>query len=519
MTAEPLSALDAAFLAVETPSMPMHVVAVAVVAPGPDGLGVAAVRRLVARRLGGQRRLWQRVGRVPFGLDHPVWVDDPDVDLAHHVQSAALPAPGGPGELAAFVAGVAGRPLDADRPLWELVVVEGLDRGHVALVAKVHHALFDGVSGLAALAGLFDPEPPGNATAGREANAGANGTAHGSAGNRPADGVGSGPGVGSDGVGSADGVGSGPGATPLDVLSTAARRWARRPLTLADTLAGTYLTVRRWGPAPPGASPSSPAPAPGAMPLPFRVPRAPWNGTISARRAVAIAPLSMDDLRAVTARHGGTCNDVLLAAVGGALRRRAARHPGQAGLHPGSPLVAAVPVSGRPTGGRAPGAGGDGNRVTAMLVPLATDVAGAEDRLRAVQVAAAAAKERLASVPEHLVLGWAELAVPALTTRLARLAGNLRAFDHLAPPVNVVVSNVAGPQEPLWCVGGRVVDLLPFGPVADGIALNLSAVSYRGTLSVGLIGCRDRVGDLDQLASDLADAVAELSKGARSARA
>ncbi len=526
MNPEPLDALDAAFLAAETPTMPLHVVAVAVLQPGHGGCGAAQVRDVLADRIGGMPRLRRRVLRVPFGADHPLWVDVPDLDLDRHLVRASLPPPGGPPELAAFLGDLAARPLDPDQPLWQLTVVEGLESGHVALVAKVHHCLFDGVSGIAAFAGLFDATPRGARTGAQGGEAGA-----------PSDAAERGAAT-SAGPASA-GDGSSPAEASLTGLAASvARRWSRRPVAVADTVASTYLALRQLvaehrgaaaaasgsvpgahgepsppGPPSPGDAGTAPAgpPAPQPGPLPFRVPRAPWNGTISAARRCALVAFPLEDLLAVRAALGGTVNDVLLAAVGGALRPLLEVPDG--GRAAG--LAAMVPVSVRPAG---PAGERHGNRVTATMMPIGTDVDGPAERLAAVAAASAAAKRRAGLVGEEVVRGWSELAVPALLSRLTRVAANLRVFDRLPPAANVMVSNVAGPAAALYLGDARVVALFPFGPVADGIGLNVSALSYGGTMHVGLIACRDRLPDLDGVATGLRDAVTDLVKQAAAPR-
>jgi hypothetical protein len=557
---EPLAPVDAAFVAVETPAAPMHVLAVAVLGRPPDPPGdttapsqdaaaptagpehragvvpaapltLAVLRQLVVDRLGHERRLWQRLVRVPCGLDHPLWVDDPAVDLEHHVRKVALPAPGGPAELHELVALEASRPLDPDRPLWELLLVEGLDQDYRALVGKVHHALFDGVSGLAVLAGLFD-QAGSDLRAAAGAGAGQRRRVGDAAAGRCAPGAAAAPAGGVDG---------------LRMLTEVAQRWARRPLALGDAVAGTYLAWRQRhgagdpastvapggvgqlgdparppddGPDGSGGAGQPPAPAPGTgrgPTLPFRSPRAPWNGAVSRGRRSSHVQLPLGDLRQVTAALGGTVNDVLLAAVASALRRCAAEDPARPGLEAGRPLTAGIPVSRRrpttdrgETGGRA----APGNQVLAAVVSLATDVEDPVERYRLITVATERAKRFVAELPDEAVCGWAELAVPAVAGRLVRLAANLRLFDRMPPPVNVVVSNLVGPTAALELQRRPVVELQPFGPVVDGVGLNLTAVSYGGVLTVGLQACRERLEDLDRLALDVVDGATALVKAA-----
>lgn len=539
MNVEPLAPLDATFLSLETPTMPLHMVAVAIVAPGPEGLGVDQVRQLVADRIHRMPKLGRRVMKMPFGIEHPVWVDQPDLDLSRHVRRACLAPPGAMAELSEFVGEFAGIPLQPDLPLWELVVVEGLHGGQVALVVKVHHSVFDGVSGIAALAGLFDPRPPGAAVVGQcslpnvvppersdlPAPTEAAEWPEPPEPPKPVEPTESPEPSESE----ADGPGRGDVPSPADLLTVALRRWSQRPLAMFDVVATTYLTVRRLATA---SKADADLAGHSADPMPFRVPRAPWNGTISGRRICAVVEVPLDDLRAVGRAVGATVNDVVLAGVGGALRTLLVERGVQCSTGPDdASLVAVVPISmhqrGQPNsvrvaaigedhtvGGDAAGVDPAGNRVSAMILSLATDVDDAIDRLRIVAERSRQAKRRSATVGEQLVAGWAEMAVPALATRVARLASNLRVFDHLPPVGNVVVSNVVGPESALWCGGGQVQSLYPFGPVADGVGLNISVVSYRSVLSVGLVGCRDLIPDIAELARYLTESLAELEKRA-----
>ena len=159
-------------------------------------------------------------------------------------------------------------------------------------------------------------------------------------------------------------------------------------------------------------------------------------------------------------------------------------------------------------------AGTLGNRVSAMLVSLATSVADPVERYCVIAAGTRLAKEQANVLSEELVRGWAQLAFPAVSSRLARLAGNLRLFDHVPPLFNVVVSNIAGADAPLWCAGSRLVALYPVGPIVEGVGLNVTVASYDGTLYVGILGCRELVPEVVMLGDHLTDAFAELAKAA-----
>ncbi len=470
---ERLSGLDASFLAMETPTMRLNVSAVMVFetpVPTEDEteLPFDRVRRLVGERLHLVPPLRRRVVSVPFGLHHPVWVEDPDFDLDFHVRRASVPAPGGPNELSAFVGEVAGRPLDLDRPLWEMYVVEGLESGHFAVVTKLHHATIDGASGAEILAAFFDlgPEPrlvpppaqpwqPDDLPSERDLITGA--------------------------------------------LSSLTRQPERAVSALRRTVGAVHSLAERNrrlreedGIDPP--------------PAPFSAPRTSLNGAISAHRRFAFLQAPLDEVQTIRHAFGGTVNDVVLACVGGALRRVLAER----GDVLDDPLVALVPMSTRSPAD----AGVLGNKVHAMLVSLATSVADPVERLRVISSGTRLAKEQARVLSEDLLREWAQLAVPALSSRLARLAGNLRLFDHVPALFNVLVSNIPGPDVPLWCAGARLVALYPVGPLADGVGLNITVISYTGTLYAGVLGCRGLVPEVDRVAHHLSDAHGDLLKAA-----
>jgi WS/DGAT/MGAT family acyltransferase len=471
---ERLGGLDAAFLALETPVMHMHMAGVLVLEPPehmrgePPALQIERMRRVVEERLHLVPLLRRRVLRVPFGLDHPVWADDPAFDIDYHLQRASLPAPGGPADLAAFVAAVVSRPLDPGRPLWEMHFVEGLESGHVAVVPKLHHAVIDGVSGAETLAAFLDLLPDGRAVA------------------RPSRAF-------------------RPERLPgeIEVLGHALSSLAHQPELAIGALRRTFGALRNLSERNRRLREEEELQPP---PGPFRAPRTSLNGAISAQRRAAFAEVPLEDIATVRRVFGGTVNDVVLAAVSGALRRLLAER----GEPPCDPLVAMVPISVRTEEDR----GTQGNKLSAMLVSLATNVADPVERLRGVAEGTRLAKEQARVLSEDLIRGWAQLASPALAARLARLSSNLRLFDHLPPLFNVVVSNIPGPDVPLWWAGARLAALYPVGPILEGVGLNITVVSYTGTLHVGLVGCRELLPEVDHLGHLLVDAFAELTKAA-----
>ena len=332
---ERLSGLDAAFLSMETPTMHMHMAAVLVFEPPehqlhePPAVHAERMRRVVGERLHLVPLLRRRAVTVPFGLNHPVWVDDPDFDLDYHLQRACLPAPGGPGELADFVAGVVSRPLDLQRPLWEIHVVEGLESGHLAVVVKLHHAGIDGVSGAEALAAFLDLTPEAR------------------------------------------------------VVDPPARPWRPDPIPGDFEVLGYSLTSLR----------RQPERAWGALrrtfgafqdlsernrrlreekdvqppPALFGAPRTSLNGAISSQRRTAFSEVPLEDMKTVCRAFGGTVNDVVLASVSGALRRLLAER----GDTPHGSLVAMVPISWRSVW---PGSSTEASRCVTTPISLSPSV-------------------------------------------------------------------------------------------------------------------------------------------------
>ncbi len=472
---ERLDGMDATFLALETPTMHLHVGAVMIFDPAPDDAGddVATryfdrLRAVVDERLHLVPPLRRRVVRVPFGMHHPVWVEDPHFELDYHLRRASLPAPGGPAELAAFVADLAARPLDQNSPLWEIHVVEGLESGHVAVVPKVHHALFDGASGVEVVASFLDAGPLTRSTPPPA---------------RPWR----------------------PEAIPTEaeLLGAAMSSLVRQPERTAGVLRRTLGAVHDLAERNRRLREEDDVTPP---PAPFRAPRTSLNGSISPHRRFAFAQVPLDEIRAVRHAFGGTVNDVVLAAVAGALRRLLSER----GERLEEPAVAMVPMSVRSDAERAV----LGNKVSAMLVSLATHVADPIERYMTIAAGTRLAKDQARVLSEDLIRGWAQLAVPALSSRIARMAGNLKLFDHLPPLFNVLVSNIVGPDFALWCAGAKLVALYPMGPIIEGVGLNVTVASYDGTMYVGILGCRELVPEVERLGDHLTDAFAELVKAA-----
>jgi len=488
-----VTGLDGAFLALESPTTHLHMMGTMVFDPSTvrGGLSFRRIRSLVDERVPLVAPFRMRMMEVPFGLQHPTLVDDPDFDLDYHVRRTGIPAPGGPDELAELVADLASRPLDRARPLWEFHVVEGLAEGRVGIVAKVHHAIIDGVSGAEVLTAFFDlsADPTPRALFGGDP----------SRTRRP--------------LGARAPAGDGPDAAVVDEPDQDSG-WTPAALPgeldqLRHTLAGlpgqidaVARSIARTVQTAQAVSSRNREAGAGSVPTPFHAPRTSINGAISSHRRVAFADLSLTDVRKVARVNGATANDVVLAVTAGGLRELFA----QRGEEPDTSLVALVPVSVRTEAEQ----GTLGNRVSGLLASLATGIADPGARLRHIRDGMREAKERNQAVGPEIVVSWAEAALPAVATRLSRLVTNLRLFDHVAPPFNLIVSNVPGPGFPLYLAGARMISMHPLGPIMEGVGLNVTVFSYLDTVHVGVQACWDLVPDVAVLASAMEDALAEL---------
>jgi len=459
-----LSGLDSAFLSLETPSTPMHLMGTFVLDASSGGYSFARILRLVEERMPELAPFRRRLAAIPFGFDHPVWIDDPDFRIRSHVYRVGAPAPGSEQVLADLVAQIASQPLDRTRPLWELWVVEGLAEARVALVFKVHHAVADGVSAIQLLLQLLDASPEG---------AGA-------------------PGL-------LERVRSDPAPTSRALLTHALgrlpQRSARFARLLRDTarslaaIARSLLVGTAHGP---------------RMPMPFSGPRTPWNGSTSPQRTVAFGSARLVDAKFVASVFRTTVNDVVLAACTQTLRDYLEAHGGA----PDAPLVAAIPVSLRsPEEPKT-----YGNRISAFLVHLPVHLADPVDQLLAVSHDGAAAKRLHGQLGVSALGEWAEFGSAALLEGAARFYSARKLASRHAPLHNLVVSNVRGPAAPLYAAGARLTAAYPLGPLMEGAGMNITVLSYLDSVDFGVIACQRSVPHVSDIALGFGAAVAQLSK-------
>jgi diacylglycerol O-acyltransferase / wax synthase len=479
-----LTSLDAQFLRMEDARTYGHVGGLAVYDPStaPSGeISVGDICRLVSERLHLLPVFRWRLAEVPFSLDLPYWIEDPDFDLDFHIRESAVPPPGNDDRLSETVARIFARPLDRRRPLWELYLIHGLERGRVALLTKIHHSAVDGVSGNELLSILLDPSPEGREIPPPPANGG-----------------------GERAPGELEMLGRGllglpaqplralrsvptalpnltdlPGANAFPGVPTLSRAVTRARKALGSDEDADVLEVTT-----------------------ARAPSTFFNGPISPHRRVAIGRVSLDTVKAIKNAAGITVNDVVVALCASALREWLIERDEL----PSDPLVAMVPVSVRTEEQQ----GTFGNRVSMMIVPIATDEPDPRQRLIRTHELLRGAKERHKALPADLLTDATSFIPPAVMALAARTT--MGVLGRTRPPLNLVISNVPGPREPLFCAGAKLEANYPVSAIADGVGLNMTVMSYRDRLDFGLVGDRDQIDDLWPLMRGLEKALDEMEE-------
>ncbi|KUI24427.1 diacylglycerol O-acyltransferase [Mycobacterium sp. IS-1496] len=443
---ERLSGLDASFLYAETPAQPLHVCSILELNTStmPGGYQFDRLKEVLALQISAIPEFRQKLADHRLNMDHPVWVDDHTFDIDRHLHRVAVPTPGGRAELADLYARIAAYPLDRERPLWEMWVIEGAGGGRDRLVimTKIHRASVDGVMGADVLARLCSTEPelPREKTVAR-------------------------PG----------------GASTVRLAVDGLKKLATRPVRLAETTATTLSTVvdiaRR-------------SMAGSTMAAPFRAPATPFNDAVTRRRVVAYTSLDLQDVDRVRELFGVTADDVVTALCSGVLRRYLIARD----RLPEKSLVAAMPVPVHGRSGR-PGR----NQLSLLFTRLESQLDDPAERLRAIAGSNSAAKEHSDAIGPTLLLDWAQLAGRTL------LSTGLQVYSALGlarrrPVHNVVISHVPGPQDTLYFLGCRVDAMYLLGPVFHGTGLNITGISVGGKLHIGITACRRLVPDAWSLA-------------------
>ncbi len=447
---EHLSALDGAFLHLESAEMPMHVGSLHryQLPDGFDGSWYEAVKAHLARRMHLAPIFTRKLALMPFDLANPVWIEDEDVDLDYHIRHVVLPAPGTQVQLEALAARLHSSLLDRSRPLWEFYVIEGMGDGTLGFYAKVHHAGIDGQAGVALGNSMLDVTPVPRAVR----------PPHQRRSNRYQLGV-------------------------AELLGAAASNTARQALMIGKLVppllkAAAGAARQAWA--------TRKQRSAGAGSLLKLAPPTPFNASITNQRAFACLSLPLADAKRLGKAHGASINDVVLWLCSTALRG----YLKEARELPATTLVAGVPIS-----LRAEGDTSMNNQVTMSLVDLATQEADPLQRLKAIQQATASMKNQMGTFGSLIPTDFPMLGAPWLLSGLSFLYGRSGLADRLRI-VNVAISNVPGVQVPLYLAGAKMLDYYPVSIAAHGVALNITVQSYMGQLCFGLIACRRAVPDV-----------------------
>jgi WS/DGAT/MGAT family acyltransferase len=467
-----LSGLDTVFLNLETNAVPMHVGGLTILDPktAPGDFGFESVKSLIEQRLHLLPMFRRRLVTSPLNLDMPFWIEDPEFEISQHVRHRALPRPGNDRQLADFVSDVIGVRLDRGMPLWRIYYIEGLAGGRVAMLSKIHHACIDGIAGAEILGILLDltptprvPPPP--------------------AAEWKAD----------------------PIPSPMQLAVTSVKNLVARPREAFRLLRDTapyFLSAGRAALAHRRAREDAPRNQPADERDNGAAPRMRFNTTITALRAYAFRSLPLADVKFIKNTFGTSVNDVVLCICAEALRSYLLDKKDL----PETPLIAAIPVSVRTEAEK----GTHGNKVMMARSSLHTEVADPVERLTLLSRRMNRVKKSFKATPAKLMMDWINVPSPALLAQAARLYENFSIQDHMNPPYNLVISNIPGPQEPLYMAGARVQANYPISIPYHGLAFNITVLSYQDNLDVGLTAHRGTVPDIERIMDGMESALANL---------
>jgi diacylglycerol O-acyltransferase / wax synthase len=462
-----MTGVDAGFLYMETPTLHMHTLKVGVVDPSavPGGYSFHRFQEELEKRLHLLPPFRRRIVPVPLGLNHPVWIEDGSFDLSYHVRRVGVPPPGGPREMDEMIGEIASHQLDRTRPLWQIWVLEGLEGGLVAFVAKIHHAAADGVAASALLANVMSTEPEAAEPPPPERPWRPE---------RP------------------------PGDLRLiiDALRDLLLSFRGLPKLVRRTIRG----ARAVGEYRRSAEVKPPRPI-------LDTAMASFNGALTPHRVFATASLPLEDFKRAKSAFGVSINDVVLGVVAGSMRRylddRGERLP--------KPLVAGIPVStDQPDAVRRLG----GNKVSNLFTSLCTDIDDPVERLHAIHRVTRAGKDVYNLLGADMMADWVELTPPGPFAWAMRQYSKRGLAAKHRPPINLVVSNVPGPPTPLYIAGARLVALYSVGPVLESIGLNVTVWSYIDQMNFAALACRERLPSIHAVVDGFADALGELLKAA-----
>lgn len=460
MSSVRLNPLDSAWLFTESRATPNHVGGLLEFRL-PEGAPRDFMRKLMSE-FRSHRKFsapWNRRLKYAFNKNPaPVWIENDDIDLEYHVRHSALPWPGGERELGELVGRLQSTPLDLSRPPWECTIIEGLEGERFALFIKMHHSLIDGVSGMKLLQRAMSPDRAKSLKLPPFWDSGAERAAH----------------AGQDN----------PLPTVANAAAAAVQALRGQAQTVPQLIAAFAKMLKRVGDSEDG------------LVLPFDSPRSLLNGRVREKRRFATQQFAMERLRTLARAAECTLNDVVLAICAGALRQFLLERDSL----PEQSLTTGIPVSVRPKDDE-----GGGNAITFIIATLGTDIADARQRLEAIRNSVRHAKEHVQSLPKQAMLQYTILLMaPTIVTLLTGIGGRTR------PMFNITISNVPGPDQPLYFRGAELVATYPASIVTHGQALNITCQSYAGAMNFGFTGCHSSLPSMQRLAVYAADALQEL---------
>lgn len=459
---KPISGMDATFLYIESPTSPMHIGSVAVIE---GSLGFDQFRSTILSRIHMIPKLRKRLLYVPFKIDYPYWVDDPNFDIDMHIHHIALPKPGNWKALRKVASQIFSDPLDQSRPLWSFTFVEGLDAipqvpaGSVAVISKIHHVAIDGVGGASLLSLLFDftpeakpiPEP------------------------RPWK--------------------PEPLPNEVEMVIRSSMSFVEKPLKFPKLLTEAVTASFKTGVLTRVNKLELPT-------APFSAPQTPLNGLRSAQRKWNSAILSLDRVKALKTVMEVTLNDVVLGICAGALRR----YLKEKDKLPIKPLVAMVPISTR-TKAEDHDAG---NQVSSMLIQLATNIEDPIERLEAIHENTIRGKTYQGALGAKTLANMAEAIPFGVANQAARLYTRFQISEMHNPVFNLTITNVPGPQFPLYLNGHKLLSIMGMAPIIDGMGLIITVFSYNGLITLSPTSDADTMPDIDVFTRYLRESANEL---------
>ncbi|MBK8517257.1 MAG: wax ester/triacylglycerol synthase family O-acyltransferase [Saprospiraceae bacterium] len=460
-TLTPISGMDATFLYTETPTSPMNIGSVIVIE---GSLDFKTFKKKVHSRIHQFPKLRQRLIYVPMSIDYPYWVDDPNFDIDLHIKHIALPKPGSWKELRKIASQIFSEPFDQNRPLWSMIFVEGLDNlpqvppGSVAIISTIHHVAVDGVGGAGLLSLFLDftpekqeiPEPLPYTPA--------------------------------------------PLPNHIQLIVNSTMSFARDPFKFPKIISNTLKATIRAGVLTRMQSSELPT-------APFTAPSTPLNGIISGVRKWNSAILSLQRVQQIKNVMGTTLNDVLLAICSGALRRYLL----EKNKLPEKSLVSLVPIS-----TRSKEENSADNQISAMLVQIATNVEDPIERLETIHENNNRGKNYQGAIGAKTLAGMANAIPFGIANQAARLYSRYKISEFHKPIFNVTITNVPGPQMPLYINGHKMITVMGSAPIIDGMGLIITILSYDGHITISPVSDTNSMPDLDQFTVYLRESANEL---------